>query len=167
MKQLGWGSGVKIYEDGNRLLVLDTGASSLAVVVFVCGLLTLVAGGMGVVLLFSHPKLGGGFLAAAGCTGALLGLTIWGFIRRWRRPPEQLRRVALIDLEARTLRDPEGRALAPLDRVRFERTFQVLSSTPALAAIYPGGKLILARGNVFAGMLGTLEPALRGKGLMG
>lgn len=172
MVEIGSGSGVKIVEDGERLLVVDTRTASLAVVIFVLVLVTLFPGGAGIVLV-SVGLSKGAFWAwallpvgVAALAGALLVVTIRLHGRRKRAPLEQLVPLAVIDLTARTLCDGAGRSLAPLDSVRFHRAFQIGSSSPALAVSFGGQKLVLARANPFAGGLGTLEDALRAHGLV-
>lgn len=167
MIELGAGSGVQILEEGERLLVVDRRTASLSVVVFVLGLLTVILGGGGIALAVSVSAPAGlGLLGAAALSGLGLALAIRALLRRRRRPAGELAPHALIDLGARTLCDGRGQVLAPLARVRFRRKFQLGSSSPALCASFDGGELILARGNPFAGGLGTLEDALRSRKLL-
>jgi hypothetical protein len=167
MIELGAGSGVKILEDGERLLIVDSRTSSLSVVVFVLGLLTFILGGGGIALAVAASAAAGlGLLGAGALFGLGLALALRALLRRRRRPAGELAPHALIDLGARTLCDGSGRVLAPLAQVRFRRKFQLGSSSPALCASFAGGELILARGNPFAGGLGTLEDALRSRRLM-
>jgi len=159
---LGAGSGVKIVQEQQRLLVVDTGTSALTVAAFVLGLLTLIPGGFGAAMLaVGQIAVGLGFVGAAALFGAGLVLALRTLRRRRSRPLGELTASLVIDLAARTLCDGCGRVLAPLDRVRFRRKFQIGSSSPALVAAHDGRERLIARGNPFAGGLGTLEDALR------
>lgn len=167
MTELGAGSGVKILQDRQRLLVVDFGTSALSVVVFVLGLLTIILGSGGVALATAGAAaVGLGLIGAAALLGLGLALALRTLLRRRRRAPDSLPPRLIIDLAARTLCDGGGGVLAPLEQVRFHRKFQIGSSSPALAASFDRHQVVLARGNPFAGGLGTLEDALRGHGLM-
>ncbi len=166
MTELGSGSGVKIVQDGQRLRIVNTRTASLATLAFVLSLLTLLPGAGGAVAMVQGTwTLGLILVAIGGLAAAGLAVTIAAIRRRRRTPLGELVPVAIIDLEARVLCDGAGRVLAPLEQVRFQRTFQIGSSSPGLAAVFSGQRLMLARGNPFAGGLGSLEAALRQRGL--
>jgi len=70
--------------------------------------------------------------------------------RRDALAPASLPRVATFDLGRGELRDAAGRTLAPLTSVAVGRRMQLGSSAPALVTRWPGGSLVLARGNPVA-----------------
>jgi hypothetical protein len=170
MVELGAGSGVKILGDGQRLVVCDTRTGPLHTAAFVLALLALIPAGGGVALLVAGPRALAPAAAILTAFGALCGLglaLILRVIRRRRAAPfDALTPLVVIDLVGRRLLDGGGRALAPLARVRFHRQRQLGSSEPALVASFANTTLVLARGNPFAGGLGTLERALHRAGLM-
>lgn len=164
-------SGVALYQQARRLLIVDRGTASLYTLGFVLAIVAFILGINGVVQLVLAT--GGGGIAWLGVVfTAVAAVGGWGLsrilarvARQRERPVAELRLVAIFDLEGGQLCDPSGRPLAPLASVRVGRQFQLASSSPALTATWPGGKVILARGNPFAGGIGPLEDAFRTVGL--
>lgn len=166
------GSGVGIYEQGERLLVVDRRTGSLYVAAFVLALLAFVAAVNGVIQMALSPRgegslgLGLVMLSVGGLAAVPLYAVVDRIKRRHRQGPTAARTVAVFDLAAGELRDGAGRALAPLGQVRLRRRMQLGSSSPKLVAEWGGERLLLARGNPFAGGIAELEDALRRRGLM-
>jgi hypothetical protein len=63
------------------------------------------------------------------------------------------------------LRDAERRELAPLESIRWARTFQLASSSRALTLTWPAGSLVLARGNPFGDSVDEFVDALESLGV--
>ena len=63
-------------------------------------------------------------------------------------------------LEGGLLRDAAGNVLAPVAQIRVVRSFQLGSSSKALALELPGKKLVIARGTPFGDSVDELEAAL-------
>ena len=83
---------------------------------------------------------------------------------RARRANAAGERIATIDLE-RGLVDDRGELVAPVSALSVKRTFQMTSSSRALELRWPGGAVVIARGNPFAGDVGAIEDALRQQGV--
>lgn len=66
----------------------------------------------------------------------------------------------VVDPHHGVLRDAGGQVIAPLAQVRFERQLQLGSSSAALACRWPGGALVIARGNPFGESVDEVADAL-------
>ena len=159
-----------IAEDGPRVLVVDRGNGPAATAAFVTGVLALVFAGFGAASLTAISIGHGGdlpaglcaVLLAIGVAAAALTAAVLRSIRRSRSLPiSGYRPVAVFDRAARTYCDGDGRVVAPLDSVTFQRRMQIGSSAPKLVAHTPAGTHVLLRGNPFAGGLGDLDAVLR------
>lgn len=160
-------SGVVVAQDGANVVVVDRRLRGLATTVFVLAVLTFITGVQGI--LFAVGAAGTEqaartvavvLMGAAVVTGGLLAVAIRAVVTRRRRPLSDYQPVATFDLSAGQLRDGTGRTVAPLDQVRLAKRMQLTSSSPKLVAETPGGTLLLARGNPFAGGLGNLREVL-------
>lgn len=154
--------GLVVTDDGRRVLVFDRCTGALMVLAFVLGVLTLVSGGFGLVtLILGAPSraLGAAFLAV----GVVLAVATFLVARKVRgrraQPLHQCRPVAVLDRKL-ALFSYRGGALVQLDQVRFERRFQIGSSSPKLVALTPGGRQVLKRGNPFDGGIGNIHELL-------
>ena len=158
-----------IAEDGPRVLVVDRGNGSPAILAFVAGVVALVFGGFGAVSLAAvgtghgagHPM---GLYVALLAVGVAAATVTVATVRRIRRtrsvPVTGYRPVAVFDRAARIYFDGDGRAVAPLDSVTFHRRMQMGSSSLKLVAQTPAGVYVLLRGNPFTGGLGDLDTVL-------
>lgn len=63
------------------------------------------------------------------------------------------------------LLDADRRELAPLESVRFTRTFQLASSSRALNLTWSGGSRVIARGSPFSDSIADCAAALESLGL--
>ena len=152
--------GLVVTDDGRRVLVFDRGTGSLAVTGFVLGIIALVVGGFGVVALFSlSATFGAAFLAVGVLAGIATILTLRRFRRRRAQPLHECKPVAVLDRKLGLFSYAGGAVLA-LDQVRFERRFQLGSSSPKLVAVLPRGTRVLKRGNPFDGGIGNVDEVL-------
>ncbi|MEM7356176.1 MAG: hypothetical protein AAF657_35500, partial [Acidobacteriota bacterium] len=138
---------------------------------FVLALLTVIVGGNGIVWLTLGFRSGqinvlGVVLTAVAALTSFGASRIWAAEKRDRTViPGREAWVAVIDLETQTLESPRGESLAPLPSVRFLSVMQLASSSRALAAHWPGGSLVVYRGNPFAGSSLEARDALRSHGV--
>ncbi len=150
-------AGWVLFSDGPRLVFANRGTSYQRVLVFVFVLLTLIAGGNGIVWLMVGIRSGetsmlGVVLTAVAALAGFGASRVWAAEKRDRTViPGQDTWVAMLDLETQTLESPQGESLAPISNVRFASVMQFGSSSRALAARWPGGSMVVYRGNPFAG----------------
>ena len=159
-------AGYAIVEDGVRLHFVNLGGGASASAMFVFGLLAFIALANSVVQMALGRVLFGVVLTlvAVAFGVALQAVRKWTRARR-ARGPAHLPRLATLDLGTMELLDAAGRPLAALSKVRFQRVFQVGSSSRALAACWDTGRVVVARGTPFAGDVSPLEDCLRARGL--
>lgn len=168
MQEIGKGSGVVIAHEGQRLIIIDRKTTSIFTVVFVLGLLASIPGLSGILMLSqSMLTLGLSLLGVGLIFGAGFALALRAKRQREQIPLAEMTPLLVLDLEAGQLLDGAGRQLAPLEQTRFSKRFQFGSSSPALVATYPGGEIVVARGNGLMGGLGSLPGVLARRGLMG
>lgn len=156
-----------LAEDGSRLLFLRRRIlpSWLA---FVLLLVAVVAGGNGGVQLAAGVPAAGAALLGLGAVAALGG---WAVVRRRRRvrsaPLDAGDALLVVDLGTGRLLDGAGSELAPLSAVRFDQAMQATSSSRALRASWPGGSLVVYRGDAMSprGSIGPAVEALRAHGI--
>ncbi len=162
--------GLVIAEDGPRVLIVDRGNGPAATAAFVMGVLALVFAGFGATSLTAISVGHGGDLRAGLCVvllaigvaaAALTGAALRRITRSRSLPVSEYQPVAVFDRAARTYCDGDGRVVAPLDSVTFQRRMQIGSSSPKLVAQTPAGTHVLLRGNPFTGGLGDLDAVLR------
>jgi len=154
--------GLLVTDDGRRVLVIDRCTGALTTIAFVLGVLTLVAGGFGVVALAANTPsrtVGWVFLGVGLLLAASTAFVVRAVRGRRTQALGQCRPVAVIDRKL-GLFSYRGGALVQLDQVRFERKLQIGSSSPRLVAITPGGTLTLKRGNPFDGGIGNVDEIL-------
>jgi hypothetical protein len=154
--------GLVVTDDGRRVLVIDRGTGTLAVLAFVLGVLTLVVGGFGCVALIAgipSRALGAAFLAVGLICAAAALITVRNIRRRRGLPLHECRPVGVLDRKL-GLFSHRGGAVMSLDQVRFARKFQIGSSSPKLVAVTPGGTKVLKRGNPFDGGVGNVAEVL-------
>jgi hypothetical protein len=154
--------GLVVTDDGRRVLVFDRCTGALTVLAFVLGVVTLVAGGFGLVAFIAgvpSRALGAVFLAVGLVIATVTFLVVRKFRRRRSQPLHECRSVAVIDRKL-GLFSYGGGAVVPLDQVQFARRFQIGSSSPKLVAVTPGGTKVLKRGNPFDGGVGNVDEVL-------
>lgn len=147
-----------LIEDGDRLGLAEQGGNWTAVAIFVTALLTFLGLVMGSLMVSIHGLDGLPLLGLAVVAGAALYVTI-RLHRRLRAappPPPWL----IFDRSTRTILHGNGAQLTTFARAKLARTFQLGSSSRALSLRHPGGSLVLARGNPFAGSVDAIEQAL-------
>jgi hypothetical protein len=169
--QLAVSSGVGLRQEGELLHFVRLGTRAWVLAAFVLGLLALILllnGLVQVALAFSGGNgqpLAGGVMAGVGGIVALAATRCWGLKRAHEAlPTSALRKLATLDLGNQTLLDGKGRVLARLSDVRFERRFQVTSSSRRLVVCWPEGELPLVNGDPFAGGLWAIQSALESRG---
>lgn len=162
--------GVVVAEDGALVLVVDRRTGPLTVLAFVLGIVALVFGGFGALVLVAALTgtfdgglplpLGGGLLVVGLFAAGAVVVTLRAIRGRHARPLSEERPVAVFDRARGIFLDARGQAVAPLPQVQFQRRMQVTSSSPKLVAVTPDGKVVLAKGNPFAGGIGNLDAVL-------
>jgi hypothetical protein len=156
-----------LAEDGSRLLFLSRQILP-SWLTFVPGVLALVTIGNGAVQLAIGNLLAGVVLLAV---GAVSVLGVRAVLRRRARaiatPLDPATALLVIDLGTNTLRDRADLELAPLEAVRVERSMQLTSSARALRIVWPGGAMIVYRGDALRlrGSIGPPVAALRARGV--
>jgi hypothetical protein len=167
MQTLADNGGYVLTEDGDRLLFFRRRIlpSWLA---FVPGLLCVIAIGNAVAQLALGHLVAAGVLAVVGAGGGRFAWAVRGRRRRVRaRPLDPTDATVVVDLGARSLVDGTGQVLAPLDLVRVERSVQMTSSSRALRVVWPGGAVVVFRGDALS-LTGSIEApteALRTRGI--
>jgi hypothetical protein len=159
--------GYVLAEDGSRLLFFRRRILP-SWMAFVSGLLAVIALGNGVVQLVLGNLAAGGALLVAGAGAALTLLAVLRSRRRATATPlEATTALVVIDLEARSLLDGGDRILAPLDAVRVERSMQMTSSARALRIVWPGGAMVVYRGDALlpGGSIAVAIEVLRTRGV--
>ena len=157
-------NGVILVEEDKVVRVVDQGGGWLGTAVFVTGLLTaiLLAAGIAiaasVMLVVGLGMIGGGLVVGA--------LTVMLFRMRKQKLASIDGHVMLaFDFGSRSVLNKEGQRVAPLDQVRLTRTFQMGSSSKALALVIAGEKVVIARGNPFGDGIEGVEHALVSRGV--
>lgn len=151
--------GLAVTREGDRVIVFDRGTGGLSVTIFVLGIVAAVFLVNGVLALFGWLLLGVLFLLVGLALAAGIVLLVKKFRARRARPLHECRTVAVLD-GGRGLFSASGGALQELGRVRFERKFQIGSSSPKLVAVTPAGTTVLKRGNPFDGGIGQTDEVL-------
>lgn len=151
--------GLAVSQEGDRVIVFDRGTGALSVAMFVVGVLAAILIVNGVIALFGWTMLGVVFLFAGLAAAAGTVMLLRKFRARRNRPLHDCRTLAVLD-GRRGLFSAAGGALQELGRIRFERRFQVGSSSPKLVAVTPAGTTTIKRGNPFDGGIGNADQVL-------
>ena len=85
--------------------------------------------------------------------------------RNAARKTTMLQPIIMLDFASGMLLDGAGRPLAPLAQVFFFPSFQLFSSARKLECQWPGGRVVVLRGDPFGGSIGPARDALRRRGL--
>lgn len=161
--------GLVVAEDGPHVLVIDRGSGLTQVTAFVLVVVAVVFGGFGMVSIAmsirsghdSPPLVLGLVIFAVGLAAVAALLYTLRSLRRIRSAPlSDFVPVAVFDRKDGTYRDRGGEVVGRLDQVRFERRFQIGSSSPKLVAVTPTGTFILKRGNPFGGHIHGMDAVL-------
>ncbi len=169
MKLITQASGVGLFEDGSRLLVVNRGTSGFYYVRFILALLTLILGANGLGLLFralseSTESATTGLVLIGIAVGTGIGMrAVNWLIKDYHREMPTVQDAALIfDLENQTLLDDAQTVVAPLNEVTLVRRFQLRSRFRKLVAETDGGRSFLVlRINPVARGIGTIEKEIR------
>jgi len=155
-----------LLEDGAHLRFVERGGGGLSVAIFVFGLIGALTGINAVFLgLQGYPvptvlALGTvALLCLAGCA-----LTLRAHRARAARPVHTLPVVLVLDRARGVACEADGRPLASLHDVVFRPQMQLASSSSALAASWPGGVRVVARGSPFTGSVDPMRDALQARG---
>jgi hypothetical protein len=153
--------GTAVYKDGSSLRVVHVGGNGLSVARFVAALLTLF-GVVGGVAIGATASITGGLVGLAFGVSAGLLFRHLGRVRarKLSRSPAELPRYVTIDCDANEVRDREGAVLGSLDSAYLSLVFQATSSAKALALTVGGTKMVIARGNPFAGDVAMVADVL-------
>jgi hypothetical protein len=172
MTKLAESSGTVIYETGNKLYISKRPAQWTTVFLFVVGLLALILFANGVLQLVG--------MKSETANSSLLGIILVGIallfslvfvgVKRHHQkvraiPPQELKHVAIIDLQNNNLLDDQQNILTPLNQAWLTRKMQITSSSPELMIQWNHGQLSVAKGNPFSGGIAGIENVLVSKGL--
>ncbi len=155
-----------LVEDGALLRFVERGGGGLSVAVFVTGLVGALTGLNAVFLGLQ------GFPApAVAALGAVAVVCVAGCVLALRarrahaqRPLHSLPVVLVLDRARGVACEADGRPLASLHDVVFRPQMQLASSSSALAASWPGGVRVVARGSPFTGSVDPMRDALQARG---
>jgi len=160
-KILAESSGIAVVEHRGALWVVDRKTGWTSTAIFVTGLVAGIGllGGFSILFTVGLAGLGPMVVGVLGVVGLVL-------LVRWKRRQEQaplqsLPVLCAFDPRQGAVTDAAGRPFAHLQQVELARAFQVTSSSPALELRYPGGKLLLVRGNPFGGGIDDVEHVLK------
>jgi hypothetical protein len=160
------GTSVLAEDDGRLLFFRRRILPSWAA--FVPALLAVIAIGNGAVQLAVGNVVAGGVLLAIGMACGLGWRAVVARRRRAREAPlEPTDALVVLDLAQGRLFDVNGDALAPLDTVRIDRAMQATSSARSLRVTWPGGRVVVYRGDPFArhGSMRDAVDALQARGV--
>lgn len=157
-KKLAQVSGCVIFERSSKIYVMEQSKKWIATFRFVLLLITFIISANGIYSLISGwmngktlPMFGIIFTVVGVFLGLLLFLIHRVKVKADNLPPDELKAFCILDTDAGNLLGPQNTILAPLSAVSFSKIFSFTSSSPNLALSWPGGKIVIARGNIFAG----------------
>lgn len=158
------GDGV-LVDEGTRWVFGRQPGTGGNVVAFVFALVGVILTGNGIAQLVL------GELIAFGIAASVFGaLVIWAAVglvraRNRQRAVAPLRPLLQLDFTSGMLLDAAGQPLAPLHEVGFAAAMQLTSSARALHCRWPGGDVVVLRGDAFGGGIAPAIDALRSRGL--
>lgn len=167
MQILADNGGFVLADDGARLFFFRRRIAPTWLV-FVPGLLTVIAAGNGIVQVALGNVIAGVVLLVVGVACGFGTRAVLQARRRAKAAPLDPREALIvIAMEARTVFAGDGRVLAPLDAVRFERAMQATSSARSLRVVWPGGSVVVYRGDALlpSGSINAPIEVLRSRGL--
>ena len=161
MKCLALSSGTGVYTEDETAYVVHVGGNGLAVARFVAALVAALAGTAGIGIATTASILGGGIVLGVAALAAWL-FVLLGKMRSklLTRPPNLMPCFVTLHIRQGAIRDHQGKFLGAIAEARLELVFQATSSARALALVLPKTKLVIARGNPFAGDVGPIIEAL-------
>ena len=167
MEALTDNGGYVLAADGDRLLFLRRRILPTWLA-FVSGVLAVVAVGNGAVqVAFGQVAVGAVLIVVGVAFASGLRAVLQSGRQAMAAPLDPGTAVLVIDLAARTLLDGRGAVLAPLEAVRVSRSMQATSSALALRVTWPGGAVVVYRGDAlaFGGSVDAAAEALRARGI--
>ncbi|MCK5037043.1 MAG: hypothetical protein KAS73_14200 [Candidatus Sabulitectum sp.] len=157
-KKLAQASGCVIFERSNKIYVMEQSKKWIATFRYVLVLVTFIISANGIYSLISGwmnvrslPTFGVIFTAVGLFFGLILFLVHRLKVKADNLSPDELNVFCILDTDAGNLLGPQNTILTPLAAVKFIKIFSFTSSSPDLALSWPGGKIVIARGNFFAG----------------
>jgi len=157
-KKLAQASGCVIFEESNKIYVVEQSRKWIATFRYVLILVTFIIGANGIYSLISGwmnhrslPLFGIIFASVALFLGFILFLIHRMKVKADNLSPDELNVFCILDTDRGNLLGPQNTFLAPLSAVSFTKIFSFTSSSPDLALSWPGGKIVIAKGNFFAG----------------
>ena len=155
-----------LVEDGAQLRFVARGGGELSIAIFVLGLIGTIVGSNAIFLSLQGIPLLGVLMLGTVALLCLTGCVLAVRARRVRaaRPAHTLPVVLVLDRAQGVAYASDGRPLASLHDVVFRTQMQLASSSAALAASWPGGVVVVARGSPFTGSVDPLMDALRARG---
>jgi hypothetical protein len=158
------GDGV-LVDDGTRWVFGRQPGARGNVAAFVFALVGLILAGNGVVQLVIGELIAFGI--AASVFGVLILCVAVGLVRARdrQRVAAPLQPLLQLDFASGLLLDAAGRPLAPMAEVVFSAAMRLTSSARALHCRWPGGDMVVLRGDAFGGGIAPAIDALRSRGL--
>ncbi|MCK5841787.1 MAG: hypothetical protein KAH31_06455, partial [Candidatus Sabulitectum sp.] len=157
-KKLAQASGCVIFERSNKIYVMEQSKKWIATFRYVLALITLIISANAIYTLISGwmnqgslPTFGIIFAAVGVFLGLILFLIHRVKMKADNLSPDELNTFCILDTEAGNLLGPQNTILTPLSAVKFTKIFSFTSSSPDLSLSWPDGKIVIARGNIFAG----------------
>ncbi|MEA3266756.1 MAG: hypothetical protein U9P42_07425, partial [Candidatus Fermentibacteria bacterium] len=157
-KKLAQVSGCVIFERSNKIYVMEQSKKWIPTFRYVLILITFIISGNAIYQLISGwmnqgslPTIGIIFAAVGMFLGFILFLVHRAKVKADNLSPDELNMFCILDTDAGNLLGPNNSVLAPLSAVKFHKIFSFTSSSPDLALSWPGGKVVIAKGNYFAG----------------
>jgi hypothetical protein len=156
-------NGTLLVEEGDRLGVVEQGGGGIPVAIFVAALIAVIPGANAIYFLFVDWRIAAALMAlsAAGIVAVILLARLLRSSRNAALPAPRF----VFDRRSRTVFDRNGKEIAPFDRVRLERAWQVASSYRSLVMHHPDGSIVIARGTPFGDSVAAMEQALRAYGV--
>lgn len=164
-QKLAQSAGCVLFERGSTIIIAKQPKTWLFTARFIFLLLAIIATAFGLfqivstLLKNSNTLLLGAIFTAIGMFSFFILLQLNKLKKRTNElPAEKLKCLCIIDLANKELLDCKRNSLSPLAEVEAKKLFQATSSSPALALVWPKGKIKIAKGTPFNG---GIEPILQ------
>ena len=151
-------SGCSIFQKANKIYITEQARKWTGTTRYVFMLLTFIFGANGIFTLVMYlmnktenllfPVI---FTGLGLFFGLLLFLTQRIKTKADSMTPDELKVFCIIDTDSSSLLSSEHSVLALLSQVKLSKQFNLASSSPNLVINWPGGKSVIAKGNVFSG----------------
>lgn len=159
--------GYAIIEQDGKLIFVNYGTSWLYTFNFILIILCVVTFTNGIIQFIMNNMLAGMLLSSTGIVAVLLLVIGIRVLKKSKKKPlEKITIICMVDLITKEFLNKNGQLLVSLDVVRFGRVMQLFSSFYAIQAEWSGGKMIVLRGNPFAGGSAGFIDVLKKNGLM-